>query len=255
VASKKGGVDMIDPNDFLQQLIYDLPRSTVKVTRGSRKEAAQLLDFADIDLCTCRDEYKTNRYSASVFHLEQACEKTYKALLLLIGLSPQGEPKKYKHDPDLMRRTVLTRSNQMAQIVNSFESEMDDEILNREEPQVINPAFASTETIFAYISFYDERANRLSTLVEATLRQSNVIATKGHKATEAFRHLRAMVAAMPIFSISKFTWPHTSSSRYGGRPSLQDYTMDLGIVRSIPELATKVEAAISVIRREYRPST
>lgn len=242
---------MTKPDEFLHQLINSLDKSTVKVTRASKNKACEFLDFAEVDLAACRSEYDAGRYSTGIFHLQQACEKTYKALLLLVGLSAQADLLEYGHSSKKMKTMVLTRSDPMAQLLRSFQSGMGDEALGREEPAITEPAFADKETILRYITFYEDYARSLSRDVELTLRRARRIASKRREADEAFKRMRTLIEAMPIFSISVFTSPYAATSRYPGKLSLQDYTMSLGIVNLTPQLMLRIAVAISAIRKQY----
>jgi HEPN domain-containing protein len=245
---------MIDPAKLFEEFNLTHLKCGIKATPEGRRQGIDLLGYAKSDLDSCGGEYERGQYRVSIMLLQQASEKACKSLLLLVGLSEKNDLRGYGHSSTKLGKAVLTKTDPFVHLLEYFDPSPDGvglEAIEKREREIGEIALASRESIIEFVTESEEYAKDLLESVEVKLRKSKKLGVRTADVDAAFRSTKVMAFITPIFSIAFFTSPHAVSTRYPGRPSLEDYTPKLGIVGATPRLTIMLDKAIEAIKTRF----
>jgi len=229
-----------------------------------------IMDFIKLstdDLHVSKLCYRKGYYAISVYHLQQAVEKSVKAYGLLTGIITIDDLNKFvKHDsPKIFLKLIKDHWEHIASFL---------------DPKVLGPIggtnfFAPLKEI-TQPSSKEEIANytkkEIANLVKAcdeiaqTLKQQGVIEaitsilgilndSFGEQPSSKLNTLTTiLIELVPLLYVTSIvTFPHVSSTRYPNSKPLNPklYQKGLGIVDSLEILYPKIEEINSLLRRLY----
>lgn len=195
----------------------------------------QYLRCAQLDIESCTILYNFGLYSSSVYHLQQAAEKTAKAFLLLGGGDVTPEDLKTHDFSTWLKRDFQRRKRKS--IGRNAPSEGFDALskLMRESEQSLGRT-SHEEIIEAFDLFKKGAFKGIKAMSKETMNEKEV---KG---------LSAIYAALTTFLL--FTQPHEQSTRYPDRELKPwEYDENLGIVKGLPDLLDVVKSFISSLNQ------
>jgi HEPN domain len=238
--------------------MYDMiaRRASVPTDDKTRRLGTDFLCEAIRDIRSCRVLHSRRLYPHSVYHLQQAVEKTVKGYVLLEGYYRAGEFKAISthQSPLIVLKAMFEKTG-----VRSLAETSDDRTL-------ITKIMHAESTVAA------EKARiEIAGLSQSQIRE-NLIRIEDYReqvrltVREVNRGLRDLgFAAMPksvfqpylalpaIIMLAIITFPHWSCTRYpDGRMTPSDYSGQLGVVREIPALVGILEKEIRDLQKAYR---
>jgi len=208
----------------------------------------QYLNAARTDLKACRILYGRSMYSLSVYHLQQAMEKSSKAWILYLGVITED---------DLKRPIGHRTPRAFLKLLN----ESDIGKMTRGLIEYLNLR-VSTDTS-GYRDLVERKYSEITAMDYESIKVLLDILDKIEKAVaEQLKELKPLLKSFEVpdsilevpiafaylWLVASITFPHSETTRYPSKnfgPS--DYTQDLGIVKALPELVKIAEKCVNTI--------
>ncbi len=241
ILKKLNGADLYSPSSELYQTM-----TNVKTEDMSR--ALELTKLAEDDLKSSKLLYENKLYALSVYHMQQAVEKTAKAYALMFGIITGDKLKEIGHESPLVFINMLKQSwvaaflvalkktnpnvkdnpNELLDIVDSKEKTLEmarnpsDQILIMlNQIDLIKEAFTGDPSMADFMNQYLSAFN---------------IPNEVYSSIYSFIYL---------FILAFVTYPHETFTRYeDGEIKPKDYKPGFGIVDATPKIIEKMEEII-----------
>lgn len=242
------------------------------------------------DISASRSMYRDQNYAPAVYHLQQATEKMSKAFLLRSGLMSAKEVVGMSHDSLKGWIRLLGKASDVVAVfarnnpkVNTDLRDIND--LDRNKATIAKLGYLDIVNLLRiYDNFARQCLSRLERELPGLLRSpefpemvrravSGIYPLERCEEADVLSKLReyerdperllldnkVKLDIGQLYIVSSVLYPHESFARYShsdkGELELKptDYTMDLGIVRALPDILPRVEAIyhdISVLLRD-----
>lgn len=252
----------------------DLLRTEVLVKRTLKhvviRRDTYSLDIADKYIGAGEADYRAanllfqhGELALSVYHIQQAIEKTMKAFCLSIGdvtikelltthRTPQPLLKIIEEKPgsemmsilsSLGNRDYKTAITQVKRLVNSDQQRLANLPMNS-SPRVlgIEGLIRVADALFTTHPLLEQKENEVKTVFAEYLPEYK-------ESINTYSSVKFGQAAGQCYIFGVLTFPHESYTRYpGGFLEPQDYTQGLGIVQAIPIIIERIPRTLDLVR-------
>ena len=276
----------IDP--ILFEKILQKNQDYLKVSEENKITAKKWIDIAEDDIEVVKILRNTQHYAAAIYHLQQAFEKLTKGYYILSGrLSPEQawghkfileKLKKEIQNEDITDFVKLNSSMNGTNIDLTSAQSLLDTIGNSEE----SLRSADIKTVAGLIQFIEQIGEKLKSketlenlektttekgflnllkhlilkITHFRVRNSEVkAAIEQHKLID---YVQSIVISIKLHYLGLITFSHWNSPRYPSERvdniDFFDYTEDLGIVKSLPEIITLFDEIKQDIQKKAQKS-
>ena len=210
----------------------------------------QFILSAEKDLESCNVLYHKTIYSQAVYHLQQAIEKTTKAWVLYLGVISEKQLKEIGHKTPKAFLELLEKSpiGEMARgLVKISNAKVITDttrvrnLVERKDVEIARMDYKSIRMLLDVLYRIEKQKDKISKPYKTILKTLNVD-------LEEFFDIPIVFTS--LYLVSGITFPHYQFTRYPGEavePS--EYTKDLGIVKSLPELMTITKKCIDTVAK------
>jgi len=239
----------------------------VEDEKKNRDLAMGFLNCAKDDIRAVKILYEKQLLSLSVYHLQQAVEKTTKAYALALSVVTTRELKEIKHKGPLTFIKLLKKKWAMAYInlvktlnpnVNVNIIDKVEKIINKEQKEL---AEMPKTVICTYLNSVKQMRNILQKQMYPQIDKAiNLLEPLLHEETENLKKaidaaLRTGIVAsfISLYLLSVITYSHSTFTRYpDGEIKPSDYySRRLEIVECINDILSEVEICVNALEQEY----
>lgn len=236
------------------------------------------------DISASRSLYRDKNYAPAVYHLQQATEKMSKAFLLRSGLMSAKEVVGMSHDSLKGWIRLLGKASDVVAVFAKNNSKVNTDLkdfndLARNKVKIAKLSYLDIVNLLRiYDNFAQQYLSKLERELPGLLRspefpeivrravngiylserceEAGVLSKLREYERDPERLLLDNQVNLDIgylYIVSSLLYPHESFTRYShsGNSELElkptDYTMDLGIVRALPDILQRVEAVYRVL--------
>lgn len=226
-------------DDFLENLSDFIEKMNRVPSKSVQQESQELLDLATKDLKSSQLLYNGEIYNNAIYYLQQAVEKASKAFHKISGILDDKQIRKTSHNsPELFLRMVeqpwaQSYANVLKEITGS------DMVTDTSKAQsVVDENIKRLE--IARLS--EEQIKRLLSVIPPIVEQMQPFS--------AFMNINYVTATLRLYILSSLTFPHEQYTRYANyNMKPKEYTLELGIVKSINSLWEQTEIAINEVQQ------
>lgn len=255
----------IKPKRFYFFMINDIVEvakeiANIKLNPDNYKLGEEFLKNAEDDLEVSKCLYEKEKFSLSIYHLQQSVEKTVKAGGLIFNLIPPEQLKKIGHKtpltflkmlekPWVIKFVKIAKENYPDLKTNTTEAE---ETIHNKHLEI---AKWKKDSILNFINLPKKLKEQVELESAKNPSISQLIKIFNQFSNRDFREVVEFASSfVTLYLLSAITFPHEEFTRYpticpdkGIKPS--DYQKGLGIVDSAPEIFAELENSILSLRR------
>jgi len=245
---------MVEPpiKEVINQMTTDLRERRAKKPDPERIALIKGdLRTSILDIRASRLLYKDGLYSLSTYHLQQAAEKATKAYFLFTGFITKQDRRNMSHDLARGQRWLFENASAYVGLIKDIgpEFSFDDSViksLEKSENKRIELATTSEHNIRALMDEYDSAKVKYRNLVEQMFIEFFGSGEFQSATPDVGAFIDAANEISFLFIASLLTFPHEAFSRYADNEKLNynDYTMDMGIVKTTTDLLMRIEKAV-----------
>jgi hypothetical protein len=224
------------------------------VNETSKKIGIAFLDEAERDLKSCKRLYSKKIYAHSVYHLQQAVEKSVKGYCLGLGISTIEDVRVRGHDtPYILLRAALEKTG-MKTMLRGLSDDSKNRIdraweaMDRRENRV-EIAKITFEQVKMHLSDIDRNEVTMNEVVN----KLNPVLTLINPKESPPIFFQILPTLARLYVLASLSFPHEEFTRYpDGEITPAEYTSKSGIVQGIPKMIKYLVPVIEELRLAFK---